>query len=278
MAIASAVTLAVLVSTLSEYKNESSFQKLQQEASQIKTNVFRNGTITKLPINEIVKGDHVLLQSGDKVPADGFLIKGELKVNQASLTGESENVTKTATANDYVLKLKDFSDKHYVFRGSTIDDGEAVIIINAVGSNTFYGQLTDELSLDDKRLLPLQLKLKKLAVLISRFGYIGAALIAVSVMFNKIVIANQFDFELIMQYMSDWGILLNDSIHAIILAIIIIVAAVPEGLPMMIAIVLSLNMRKMLKEKVLVRKLLGIETAGSLNILFSDKTGTYRFY
>jgi len=274
VAIGFAVLLSVLVSTFSEFKNESSFQQLQEEASQITNNVFRNGKITQILVGEIVVGDFVLLQSGDKIPADGKVIKGELKVNQASLTGESENITKTATSEDYRLKEDDFSDPHYVFRGAVVDDGEAVVLIDAVGGNTFYGKLTQELSMGDDRLSPLQLKLKKLAELISRFGYIGAGLIAVSFIFNKIFIVNNFDSNLINAYFADWQHLIADILNALVLAIIIIVAAVPEGLPMMIAIVLSLNMRKMLKEKVLVRKLLGIETAGSLDILFSDKTGT----
>jgi P-type Ca2+ transporter type 2C len=274
LAIAVAVLLAVLVSTLSEFKNESSFQKLQDEASKIITNVFRDGKITEVLINELVKGDYILLQSGDKIPADGVVVSGELKVNQASLTGESEEVTKTATTEDYSLKTNDFNDPHYLFRGSVVDDGEAVAKIDTVGDKSFYGQLSKELSISSERLSPLQLKLENLAHMISIFGYIGAGFIAASFIFNKVLVENNFNSELIAQYFTDWHFIANDVLNAMVLAIIIIVAAVPEGLPMMIAIVLSLNMRKMLREKVLVRKLLGIETAGSVDILFSDKTGT----
>lgn len=274
LAIAVAVLLAVFVSTFSEFKNESSFQKLQDEASQILCNVFRDGKITEVVINEIVKGDYVLLQSGDKIPADGYVIQGELKVNQASLTGESEEISKLPTEMGYSLPNNDFNDPHYLFRGSVVDDGEAVAIVDTVGDASFYGQLTKELSIASDRLSPLSLKLENLAHMISIFGYVGASLIAVSFMINKILLENNFDSVLIAQYFDGWGQFFQDILSAGILAIIIIVAAVPEGLPMMIAIVLSLNMRKMLKEKVLVRKLLGIETAGSLDILFSDKTGT----
>ena len=144
LAIGVAVLLAVMVSTLSEFKNESSFQKLQEEASKIICNVFRDGKITEILINEIVKGDYILLQSGDKIPADGIIINGELKVNQASLTGESEEVTKSATGEDYTLKSNDFNDPHYLFRGSVVDDGEAVALVSTVGDNSFYGQLTKE--------------------------------------------------------------------------------------------------------------------------------------
>lgn len=272
--IAIAVLLSVFVSTFSEYKNENSFQKLQEEASLIYNNVFRDGRIQSIPINEVVKGDYVLLQSGDKVPADGRLVNGELHVNQASLTGEAVAILKTPAEADYEPEASDLEDRHFVFRGSVVEEGEAVILVEAVGAASFYGQLTVELSLSDDRLSPLQMKLKNLAKLISKFGYIGAGLIFVAFVFNKIFILHNFDMGLITAYFEHWDVVVNDIIHAMVLAIIIIVAAVPEGLPMMIAIVLSLNMRKMLSEKVLVRKLLGIETAGSINILFSDKTGT----
>lgn len=274
IAIAVAVLLSVFVSTFSEYKNENSFQKLQEEASMIHCNVFRNGAIISIGINDIVKGDYILLQSGDKIPADGKLVQGELKVNQASLTGESAAVSKKLAPENYQVENIDFNDPYFVFRGSVVEDGEAVILIEFVGAKSVYGQLTNELSLSDDRLSPLQIKLKNLAKIISRFGYIGSVFIAIAFIFNKIVIANGFDAGLISDYLQHWDIVVNDIVHALVLAIIIIVAAVPEGLPMMIAIVLSLNMRKMLSEKVLVRKLLGIETAGSINILFSDKTGT----
>jgi len=274
VAIAAAVLLSVFVSTFSEYKNENSFQKLQEEASLIYNNVFREGKIQSIPINEIVQGDYVLLQSGDKVPADGRLLHGELRVNQASLTGEAMAVLKTAGETGHSFDTTNLVNKHYVYRGSVVEDGEAVVLIEAVGSNSFYGKLTIELSLTDNRLSPLQTKLKSLAKLISKIGYIVASLIFVAFVFNKIVISHGFDGALISEYFRHWDMVINDLIHAMVLAIIIIVAAVPEGLPMMIAMVLSLNMRKMLSEKVLVRKLLGIETAGSVNILFSDKTGT----
>jgi len=155
-----------------------------------------------------------------------------------------------------------------------IDEGEGVMKVDKVGDHTFYGQLAKELSHGEERLSPLQVKLANLAKMISRFGYIAASLIAIAFMFNRIFLVHGFDPTELHIYFSDWLIVANDFLNAIILAIIIVVAAVPEGLPMMIAIVLSQNMRKMLKAKVLVRKLLGIETSGSINILFSDKTGT----
>jgi len=274
VAIAVAVLLATGVSTFSEYKNESSFQRLQEEASRILNKVFRDGELTEVMVNDIVVDDLVLLQAGDKIPADGKIISGEVKVNQASLTGEFDSIRKIKWDGITAFEKTDLTNPFNLFRGSVVDEGEAVMEIEFVGDRSFYGQMAKELSISDERPSPLQVKLKNLAILISRFGYTAAVLIFLTFSLNKIVVENGFDSALMMQYLSNWELFLNDMIHSVVLAIIIVVAAVPEGLPMMIAIVLSLNMQKMLREKVLVRKLLGIETAGSMNILFSDKTGT----
>lgn len=274
VAIAVAVALATLVSTFSEFKNESAFQKLQEEASQISNNVFRDGHLVHILVSEIVSGDYVLLQAGDKIPADGYILKGELKINQASLTGESDTVQKIALPENEMLEDLDLSNAHCLFRGAVVDEGEAVMMIETVGDKSFYGKLAKELSSTDDRLSPLQVKLASLAKVISKFGYAAAVLIAITFMVNKSIVANNFDMNLISSYYSDWTIFFPDLLDALVLSIIIVVAAIPEGLPMMIAIVLSLNMHKLLVDKVLVRRLLGIETAGSLNILFSDKTGT----
>lgn len=120
----------------------------------------------------------------------------------------------------------------------------------------------------------LAVKLSKLAKSISKFGYISAILLVVISFFQNAVLAQGFNPQMIAGYFADSGQVVSDFVSSIIIGIIVIVVAVPEGLPLMIAIVCSLNMKKMLKSKVLVRKLIGIETSGSINILFSDKTGT----
>jgi calcium-translocating P-type ATPase len=275
--IAVAVFIASVVSTFSEYKNESSFRALQEQASRVKNNVFRNSSVNKIFATEIVKGDYVLLQAGDKIPADGKLIFGELSVNQAALTGEPDPVRKYVPAPKYVPKdPSDFLDEYLCFRGSVVDDGEGVLLVDTVGINTFYGKLHDAMREGEERESPLKVKLSDLADNISTFGYIGASSIAVSFLFKQFVLDQGYSMERIMSYLSlaNWQVALHDVVTAVILAVIVIVVAVPEGLPMMIAIVLSLNMRKLLNSKVLVRKLMGIETAGSIDILFVDKTGT----
>ncbi|EGC33588.1 P-type ATPase [Dictyostelium purpureum] len=274
--IASAVFLATFVSTYSEYKNENSFQELQEKASRVKCNVFRNGShISEIFGYDVVVGDLVLLQQGDKIPADGRLVAGELHVNQSTLNGEPNLEKKVVAPKDYQPQTKnDFLDHYLCFRGTVVEDGEGVLLVDAVGSSTLYGELAIELSKADERESPLQIKLSNLADGISTIGYIGAGFIVVSFLFKQFIMDNHYNWAEISTYCTNFPVVLKDIVNSITLAIIIIVVAVPEGLPMMIAIVLSLNMRKLLKAKVLVRKLLGIETAGSLDILFVDKTGT----
>lgn len=275
--IALAVVLATFVSTYSEYKNESAFQKLQEEASQIRCKVYRNGKVEEIPIDEIVKRDYVLLQAGDKIPADGIIIAGSIHVDQSVLNGESKECKKTASTDpitEALEKSQDFLDPHKVFRGSIVANGNAVFIVTTVGDFTIYGGIASELQTGVDRDTPLKVKLNILAKQISKFGYIGGVGIAAAYLFQRIIIQNAFNQTAIMDYCSNYLQLGNDVVDAVMLAVIIIVMAVPEGLPLMIAIVSAQNMGKMLKDNVLVRKVSGIETAGSLNILFTDKTGT----
>ena len=264
-----AVLLATFVSTLSEYSNEKAFAKLQAEADKIKCKVIRDGKVKKISIDDAVVGDYILLQAGDKVPADGVMVNGEIKVDQSALNGESEEATKTTPNSELEYGKEDnllSSDR--VFRGTIVTEGECIIKVCKVGDNTILGKLAQEIQETTERETPLKVKLTKLANQISKFGYIGAVLIAVAYMFMQIHNGGYG------AYFTSWQQPVQDLVDAIILAVIIIVMAVPEGLPLMIALVSGLNMKKMLKSNVLVKKINGIETAGSLNILFSDKTGT----
>ncbi len=268
LGIAFAVVMATLIATWSEYSNENEFQRLLEEASKVKVKVFRDSTLVEILIDDLVVNDLVLLQPGDTVPADGYLLAGEIELNESALTGESETVKKTGGADE---KHSEAEEKYEMSRAALVVDGEAVMKVLEVGDKTKYGVTLKELTSAETRPSPLQEKLATLGRQISRFGYVGALFIAFSFMFNHIFLEG-----------GGWEIyfskpapeIIYHIVTAIILAIIIIVVAVPEGLPMMIAVVLSMNMRKLLKAKVLVRKLLGIETSGSLTILFTDKTGT----
>lgn len=274
--IAAAILIATLVSTYSEYSNENAFKKLQEEASRIMCKVYRNGEIVEVAINDLVVGDCILLQSGDKIPADGLLIDGEIKVDQSVLNGESKEARKTAIPEGYEEpdEPMDFLNQYKVFRGAVVCSGNGVMRVTVVGDHSVYGKIAGELQADDNRKSPLQVKLAKLANGISKFGYIGGALIAVVYLFQHFFIQNHFNRVEMAAYFSNAGDVVHDIVSAVMFAVIIIVMAVPEGLPLMVALVSAMNMNKMLKDNVLVRKIVGIETAGSLNILFSDKTGT----
>lgn len=273
--ILAAVLIATFVSTASEYKNENTFKKLQKQAMQILCKVYRNGKLEEIMIDDIVAGDIVLLQAGDFVPADGYMISGKVMVEQSALNGENKEIEKIGNGKvlPKIKKAVDFWDNVSVYRGSVICSGNGIMEVTSVGDNTVYGKLTIE-SQEGDRKSPLNLKLSRLAKDISKFGYIGAFLVFVMFMFQKGFVNNNFDIILVSNYFSDAAQVVSDLIEAIIMCVTVVVVAVPEGLPLMIAIVCSLNMRKMLKSNVLVRKIIGIETAGGINILFTDKTGT----
>ena len=262
-----AVLVASLISAISEYGSNKAFQRMQEESSRIKVLVKRDGKIKEITIDEIVKNDILILASGNKVPADGILIKGKLSVDESSLNGETKEVYK-----EYIDNINLATEKNRVYRGTTIYDGEALVLVTKIGMDTLYGKMAKVLT-EEEDASPLKLRLTNLAKVISRIGYIAAILIAVAYLFSKIFIINNFNLTIIRE-----TITLNKFfsliLEALTLAVSVLVMSVPEGLPMMITLVLSTNSKKMLKDNVLVRKMVGIETAGSLNILFTDKTGT----
>lgn len=273
--ILTAVLISTFVSTISEHKNENTFKNLQNQALKIFCKVYRDGKLGEVLIDDIVVGDIVLLQMGDMIPADGCVISGKIRVDQSSLNGESKEVEKAGSEKEtnFSSNHMDFWGKTCVYRGSVVCFGQCVMRVEKVGDETLYGKLSLEAQESDPE-SPLSIQLKKLAKDISRFGYVGAFLIFAIFLFQKILVNNSFDSVLIGRYFMDTSQVLSDIIEGVIMGITVIVVAVPEGLPLMIAIVCSLNMRKMLKSKVLVRKVIGIETAGSINVLFTDKTGT----
>ncbi len=263
-----AIFLASFISTISEYGSEAAFRRLQEESSKIKVKVIRDNILKEIPIEEVVVKDIVVLGSGDKIPADGYIIKGELSVDESSLNGEAKEAKKYPPINS-----NNILDKNKVMRGSVVYNGNAYMLVTEVGDKTIYGALAREVS-EEPPTSPLKIRLTGLAKLISRLGYIGAALVTISYLFSVIVIDNNFDVNLILKTITDFHVMFNHLIYALTLSVTIIVVAVPEGLPMMITLVLSSNMKRMLKNNVLVRRLVGIETAGSINVLLTDKTGT----
>ena len=262
-----AIIITSLISALSEYGSNKAFQRMQEESSKIRVRVRRNKHITEIPIDDVVKEDIVILSSGDKVPADGIIVRGKLSVDESSLNGETKEAYKECTSNINIV-----SDKNKVFRGSVIYDGEAEVLVTKVGMDTMYGKMAIALTEEDE-MSPLKIRLTKLAKIISRIGYISAIMIGVSYLFSQIFIQYNFNINLIRENIT-LHMFLSYLLEAMTISVSVLVMSVPEGLPMMITLVLSVNAKKMLKDNVLVRKMVGIETAGSLNVLFTDKTGT----
>ncbi|MBR3198416.1 MAG: calcium-translocating P-type ATPase, PMCA-type [Bacilli bacterium] len=254
-----AIFIASFISTISEYGSEKAFEKLEKDASKIKSKVKRNNRVKEIYINEIVVDDIIKLEAGDQIPADGIIVKGNILVNESNLNGE--------------MKEKEKKENSNVYRSTTVYQGEAIMKAKKVGDETFYGKLALEIK-EKTQDSPLKLRLIKLAKQISKIGYIGAFLVSISYLFSVIIINNNFNIILIKETITNFPLIIGHILHALTLSVTIIVVAVPEGLPMMITLVLSSNMKKMLKNNVLVRKLTGIETAGNINILFTDKTGT----
>ena len=254
-----AIMVASLISSISEYGSMKAFDKLTEESSKISVRVKRNGQVVSIPINEVVVNDIVLLSTGDRVPADGVIIDGNISIDESMMNGEAKEVYK--------------KNKDDIYMGTVVYSGEAIMLVKYVGDKTFYGKMALGLQEDNDE-SPLKLRLSKLANGISKIGYICSLLVAISFLFYMIVIRNNFNIDLIINTVSNGRLMFGYILDALTLCVSIIVVAVPEGLPMMITLVLSSNMKRMLKDNVLVRKLVGIETAGNINVLFTDKTGT----
>ncbi len=235
-----AIFTAAFISSISEYGSDKAFSSLLEKTSNIKSKVRRNNKKQEIYLTDIVVDDLVYLESGDMVPADGIIISGSIGVDESSLNGESKEAIKKVNSE--------------ILRGCVVLNGEAVMKVEKVGINTFYGKMAQELKMEQP-ISPLKKRLISLAKVISVIGYVGAIAVFISYL-----ILNGFTF-------------LN-LINALTLAVTIVIVCVPEGLPMMVTLVLSSNMKRMLKDNVLVRKMMGIETAGCINILFTDKTGT----
>ena len=263
-----AIMVASLISSISEYGSMRAFNKLTEETSLIKVGAKRDNKVIEIPINDVVYNDIILLGEGDKVPADGIIVSGTIAVDESMLNGEAKEKYKKAC-----IDINKIEDDNKVYMSSVVYNGSALMLVTQVGDNTIYGKLAQELQ-EKEDPSPLKLRLTELAKNISRIGYVASFLVAFSFLFNKIFILNEFNISMILSTLTNYKIMFSYILEAMTLCVTIIVVAVPEGLPMMITLVLSSNMKTMLKNNVLVRKLMGIETAGNINVLFTDKTGT----
>lgn len=216
-----AILLATFISTISEYGSEKAFIKLQEEASKIKSRVRRDGKIQEIDTSEVVVGDIVILETGDKIPADGILLKGNLSVNESILNGESkeskkESYQKGSNKNNYQL-----------YRGTTIYSGLGEMEVNKVGIDTLYGKLALELG-EKEPISPLKSRLTDLAKIISKLGYIGAILVTIAYLYSKIVMENNYDLVLIKETLTNFHQMADYLIYALTLSVTIIVVAVPD--------------------------------------------------
>ena len=263
-----AILLANGVASVSEHSQEgkASLLKAEEESKEM-TKVLRDGQLHEVHVSEVVVGDIIYLQAGDKLPADGEMVEGEVMVDQAALNGETEEARKAPNASGAEYNVKDLLNTCYAYRGTVVVSGEGYLEVKVVGDKTLFGELALEVQ-EDTRETPLQVKLAKLAKQISTFGYIGAVAIIIGVILVNVLNGSVAAFE---DPVSGWIGLI---IEAVTVAVTIIICAVPEGLPMLTSILLSFQSIRMIKDNVLVRKINGLETAGSLSLLFTDKTGT----
>ncbi|MDD1723777.1 MAG: calcium-translocating P-type ATPase, PMCA-type [Methanospirillum sp.] len=250
--IALAVILATSIAFLTEFKSNREFDALNAMREDTAVKVVRDRSPTTIQMRDVVVGDYILLEAGDLVPADGYLrIASDVEADESAFTGESEPVGKNP--DDEVLK------------GSYITAGRGTMIAAAVGDYTKMGEIASSLVEGVRPETPLQLKLKDLAHLISRFGYVMAGLIIGLVLIQGVFFGPPLEspLEII-------GFLLQ----ACMLAVVIIVVSVPEGLPVSVTVSLALTMKKMTRVKSLVRRMIACETVGSITVICTDKTGT----
>lgn len=261
-----AVLIATTIAVIQEGKSDKAFEALAKLSDDVAVKVVRNHQIAYIPQSELTIGDIIHLETGNKIPADARIIhSANLEIDESMLTGEAEAVAKRSAKIERVdCPLAE--RKNMIYSGSLVTEGRVIAIVTGIGDGTEMGKIAQELKEEEDTDTPLQQKLADLGKRISIIGSIAAMGI--------------FVFELITFYRQ--GILVFDNIgtalpgikDAFITSVALIVAAVPEGLPTMVAITLAFNMQKMAKNKALVRKLIACETIGSVNIICSDKTGT----
>ena len=248
-----AILVVAFVTARTGVASDSKYRDLKNSVKKEQSKVYRDSIIRMIDSDDIVVGDLVLLQAGDKIPADGILVYGHLSVNNAALNGETEECHKEAVDKDQPFPEQitgdTFVDRFSLFRGAIVYDGEGVLLVKKTGLQTMMGHMALEMQ-EEEPASPLQVKLSILAGQISKIGYTGAVVIALLYMIHFVILAGGPAAYMV----QGWQNIFMDVINALTLAIVIIVCAVPEGLPLMISLVLMQNTSKMLDHNVLVRK------------------------
>ncbi len=263
-----AIALATGFSTLSEYRNSSRSEALQEEYNKTYAKVMRNGKLVNILTSEIVKGDTILVQAGDKVPTDGVLFEGHIKVSQAALNGESRDEDKTAADNLDEAESTDYASANKIFMGSVVTSGEGYMVATVIGDASELGKINKALTDDneeDERKDTSSLKLEVVAAGIGKLGVSAAAIAGVlDVVLNLIRTDEPVTVVFVLLLVAE----------AVMLMASIVIMAVPEGLPMMNSLVQSMNTESMYKKNILVSHKAAFSDSAYMNVLFSDKTGT----
>lgn len=256
--IAAAVILSVLITLFMEGSSERAFAALNKLYDNVNVKVIRNGETVVVDKSALTVGDVMILESGDKIVADGRIISSDgLFIDESALTGESLAVLKSFESVPAESPLAE--RKNMVYSGTFVTEGSGKAVITAVGDMTEIGGIAGELKNKKETPSPLEQKLAKLGKTITLIGVLIAALVfAVSVV--KTAVSGTLGFESVQ--------------NLFVSCIVLIVAAVPEGLPTIVAVSLALNMIKLAKENALIKKMIATETAGAVSVICSDKTGT----
>ncbi|KAF5785011.1 putative calcium-transporting ATPase [Helianthus annuus] len=260
-----AVFLVIVVSAVSNFRQEKQFDSLSKISNNIKTDVVREGRRQKISIFDIVVGDIVVLNVRDQNPADGLFIDGHsLLVDESSMTGESEQIDVNATGNPFLIS------------GAKVADGHCRMLVLSVGMNTSWGKMMSSITGDNNEETPLQSRLNKLTSSIGKVG-LAVAFLVLLVMLIRYFTGNTEDENGKREY-NGKGTSVNeilDSVTGIFsAAVTIVVVAIPEGLPLAVTLTLAYSMKRMMSDQAMVRKLSACETMGSATVICTDKTGT----
>ena len=267
--IIAAILLATGIGFYFEYDANKKFDLLNAVNEETLVKVIRNGRIQEIPRKDVVVGDIVVLETGEEIPADGELIEAiSLQVNESNLTGEPV-INKTIIEADFDEEATYASN--LVMRGTTVVDGHGSMKVLRVGDATEIGKVARQSTEQTTEPTPLNIQLTKLANLIGKIGFTVAGL-AFLIFFIKDVVL-YFDFGALNGW-HDWLPVLERTLKYFMMAVTLIVVAVPEGLPMSVTLSLALNMRRMLATNNLVRKMHACETMGAITVICTDKTGT----
>ncbi|MFV0400784.1 MAG: calcium-translocating P-type ATPase, PMCA-type [Oscillospiraceae bacterium] len=255
-----AISLSVIITVVMEGRSAKAFEALSQISDNTVIKAVRGGNTVMLNQDDIVAGDILLLSTGDKIPADGRLLESVgLTADESALTGESVPAKKDAEVEIDDEKAPLAERANMLYRGNFITNGYCRMVVTAVGDATEFGKIARELTETKQTSTPLQEKLAKLGKTITVLGVIAA-----SVVFTSQLIS----------FATHGGLVLDEVMEAFVTSIVLIVAAVPEGLPTIVAVSLSINIIKLSKQNALVKKMIASETVGCINVICSDKTGT----